>query len=378
VIKISTQITDGFPYEKIFLYFASVMVIILSFDAKIGFVLMFLFSVAVLVMRKSIELNSIGKNLLQQLLLLFAFGSISIYKPQLLFEEIFKVFVLLFICISIPRKNVNYSIVFNMLLIVFAVSVFLYPFLLHDDRFKSFLSHPNHLAYLCVLITLYFLNSEDSLKPYKIFFLAFLVVLSKSSGGMISFVALLFLYGARKNYRMAALSISSLVLFFLVWPLLREIELFSILTEKLNQFDMYEIFIKADNESFGSSGSFVWRLASWLALLNEFDFLSGYQKVFGAGIGTMSSGNYLFDWMITDPHNDYIRVLMERGILGGCAFYYVFFRLLKLSGDFWIFIPATLIPMMVGNILTSYSYILLLLLLILAMNQKKEAAPDGK
>lgn len=345
----------------------AVIVIFLSVSIKFGILALAAFSFAVLLKEKECFKSEVNRNLFLQFSLVAVLGSLSIYSVNLWLEEVFKYFVLIFTVFTLKPDRVNYPLFFDALLLFLLCTLCAYPFLLHDGRFSSVLSHPNHLAYLSVLLAVFNLIARrgGAVKWLMLFGVFILVIASKSSGGLISFFALLSLYFLKQKLLPAFILI---VIAILSWPIVSEVEVVLILSDKIMQFDIFEVLIKADSTSFGSSGSFVWRVSYWVALLTEFLYFTPWNMAFGSGLGTMSHGNYLYSWMITDPHNDYVRLLLERGAVGFVLFIVVFVRFLILSRYFYLMIPSVLVPMLIGNILTNYSFILVLIIFIMFSN----------
>ncbi|MCY1451154.1 hypothetical protein D3C76_1374390 [compost metagenome] len=72
----------------------------------------------------------------------------------------------------------------------------------------------------------------------------------------------------------------------------------------------------------------------------------------------MTYGSYAYDFMYTDPHNDYLKVLAENGCIGLVALGYVIVKIFNLkTKERWLILTATTLPMFFGNILVNPAFI---------------------
>ena len=114
----------------------------------------------------------------------------------------------------------------------------------------------------------------------------------------------------------------------------------------------------------GGYGSFLWRLIYWVQILQSFLANNAIVLFFGEGIDTLTKNNYLYPFMYTDPHNDYLKVLVEFGFLGLTLLFAllarVYFILKKL--DILIILMC---PLFFANIIVSWPFNLVIILYLM-------------
>ena len=288
----------------------------------------------------------------------------------LAFEEVFKLSILILLISTYKFIKVKFDDVLSAFFYVIFLTVLLYPFLQHSGRFSSIFNHPNNLAYTIVLLSAYFLSKGD-FKWVRLFIATTLILLSGSSGGVIA-IFLVYATYFYKNSKFQMLYFVLLIAFSIVIiNFAQELPVFSSIYEKISALDVYTVVDKSEVLSFGNSSSFVWRITYWLALLNEYSYMDMFHKAVGLGVGAMSYGNYAYDWMVTDPHNDYVRILMERGWFFGAVYLVGFYYLIKNSGLGLYSIPAIFLPMSIGNLLSNSCLLLILVILIIRSKYEK-------
>lgn len=89
---------------------------------------------------------------------------------------------------------------------------------------------------------------------------------------------------------------------------------------------LFENLLNPDTTKVYGGETFFWRQELWDQLFNN-AFLK--KPIFGFGVGTSSKVSYLYTTFLNLPHNDYLRILIENGILG-LIFYLLFF-----SSNLW-------------------------------------------
>lgn len=300
------------------------------------------------------------------LLINIFFGLVNASNQILLLEEIVRsvFFLLLYLQILHRLSNdaLDKTIKFLSIFIIF--SIFLYPFLKYHGRFTSFFPHPNHLAYTCNLLIAYFLLFSDIKSNKKIMYILPLIItvcLSQSSGGILSTLLTILMYNYKRNYKNFVFGFAFLFIAFFVF---KESQFVSLIFEKFSSLKLDEVEERAGKLAFGNDTSLVWRVTYWYAILDGLNYHSLYEKVFGVGIGAMSYPNYYFYWMITDPHNDYVRKIAEIGYLGAFIYFVNWVYLISNLKNRIILLPILFIPMFVGNIVVNVTFMLLILVFI--------------
>jgi hypothetical protein len=355
-----------FQFKKsVFLLLISI--IISAKIQSIALVILFFGLTCLLLKDKTIKYNKLTFLFSLFIVITIIVGVLNKSNLVLLVEEIFRATIIFLLCSSMLYKwrKQEFYLVFSILSKLIIFSSLFYPVLLYNDRFTSFFSHPNHLAYVCVLLIFERLHRDiqnnDKNTIFTVVALFVVVILSKSSGGILSAFMVLAFYFARNNLRYLVLFVGGVFVFYLLFE---NIEALSQIKEKFLSVNIDEIEKRTAQLAFGNDSSLVWRILYWNALLNQFYDFSVWKQLFGLGYGTMSYGNYAYFWMITDPHNDYVRKLLETGFIGIFLYYFIWLKIFQLTklGIQWF--PVFFVPLFVGNIIVNIPYLLLLTVII--------------
>lgn len=228
-----------------------------------------------------------------------------------------------------------------------------------SGRFEAYFNHANHLAYFCIFPFIHFLlTCYTNYKWIYIFLIASIVLITQSSGGFAVLLLLLLLYFITQkkiNVRVLfSLTIALLFIFIAAYST----GALSLFYEKIITVDFDNISDKADRLSFGMEGSLVWRMTYWTAIIREFLTTSStYELLFGKGLKTMSPEYYIYNFMIRDPHNDYVRLFVERGIIGGVLYFFLLIRICINSRYKVLILAMLLVPMSSGNIIVNFPFV---------------------
>tara|TARA_B100002049_G_scaffold211589_1_gene174805 strand:- start:3378 stop:4526 length:1149 start_codon:yes stop_codon:yes gene_type:complete len=247
-------------------------------------------------------------------------------------------------------------------------------------RFQAYFPHANHLAYYCLLPLVYFLlTSTGLIRRLWIVFLLTIVVITKSSGGLATFmmtILLFYVVDKRISLKLILQLLFAAALLLVVAQVSGALDAFM---EKVVVVDFEMISKKADRYSFGSDGSLVWRMTYWLAIFREFTQNSGsMQLLFGEGLKTLSHGNYVYSFMVNDPHNDYLRLLVERGIVGALVYLYLLIKLCLIARQKYLFMLVLFVPMFFGNVIVSFPYMFTFIFLISYFNKSQNLTNYGE
>jgi hypothetical protein len=232
---------------------------------------------------------------------------------------------------------------------------------LTKERYVLVFQHSNNLAYVLVILLLFHLGDTSKWKWGYVLGLAFSILLTKSSGA--SFVMILLVLVHIFVFEKIPLP-NKIITFVAVFSMI--LLGFSLFPERvLEQWDSFsqinweQMKYRALKHRFGSHGSGVWRITYWIAILDEF-FKSPLRTIiFGLGLDTMTVGNYAYSFMNRDPHNDYVKLITEFGILGVLFFVYFLVQVAKITGRKFLWVVALLLPMYFGNILVNFPFIIL-------------------
>ncbi|PPK37754.1 hypothetical protein CD175_15965 [Pseudomonas laurylsulfatiphila] len=224
------------------------------------------------------------------------------------------------------------------------------------QRYQFIFEHPNHFAYFLLPVLIYFLALEENHRMKILGLLVTLVslALAKSSGAFITamiIIALHYLKGTKALiYGILIGSICAAAIF--TTGILDKI------LDQATSFDPTAINSKISDQNFGGSGSLSWRFVYWGSIWKSFSLEPWYTFLFGLGYGSMTYGSYAYDFMYTDPHNDYLKVLAENGCIGLVALGYIIYKIFNLkTKERWLILTATTLPMFFGNILVNPAFI---------------------
>lgn len=241
-------------------------------------------------------------------------------------------------------------------------------------RFRGYFPHSNHLAYFLLLPLLHFiLTKNDDKRWFYVFMLFCISVITKSSGGTATFLAVLMVYFFYERKISLKLLILVIIGAAALIPIIYYSGAYDIFYSKVESVDLEQISDKADRMSFGSEGSLVWRMTYWKVLVDTFLQSSDNSKLlFGEGVKTLTSGNYIYSFMVRDPHNDYIRLFIERGIIGAIVFFGIFLKIIFKTQHKLILSFVLFIPMFFGNIVVSFPFMFSFIILISMLCNKND------
>lgn len=234
-------------------------------------------------------------------------------------------------------NNMEYNKVYKILKYFFYLSIFIgflqvigiletYNDGLHV-RVESIYGHPNAFANFLAITGFIFLSDYILFKRKNSLYLFFLAVififLTQSRTATILLLSSLLLLLYKSN----TISMRKKLLFFLVTGFILII-IFIFVKDRF----LYEILqiLEMDNiESIfqgNLNGSFSWRLFNWHNLVNiylESNVLSGF------GIGQTVSLNYEYTGNLAEAHNDYVRILVEKGLIGLTIHFFIIFLIVN-------------------------------------------------
>lgn len=233
----------------------------------------------------------------------------------------------------------------------------------HQGRFQSYFDHPNHLAYACVFALAAMLAAERDerlslgLHAGAITGLLVGVLASRSSAGFIMLLIVLgltFGQGRHLGQKIGLLVFSAV----LIGVIFVTSSAFDILMQKVSAVDLDYAVERAHRENFGGYGSGMWRLTYWLAIVDAITARGFTALAIGLGAGTATAGHYAFSFMNTDPHNDYIKLLLEYGVVGGLLIFSVLLLTINACGQRFLVTAIFLTALVFGNTITNASTML--------------------
>lgn len=250
--------------------------------------------------------------------------------------------------------------------------VFTFPLgvyqLIELGRYQNIFSHANHLAYVltfCIYFLIFHKPFDKWIRTICVIVLLVSLLLTKSSGGMMVFLFLL-AYNVFMSKRISfkkklGLLISCVIITFLV---LFYSEKISQQIETFEYLDWDFIKDRVVNFRAGGYGSLMWRIIYWLRILFSFSLESLSNIMFGIGVDSLTTGNMPYPYMKKDPHNDFVKVLVEFGIIGLLLFIIFLKRIYNIVYKNINIIILLVIPLFFGNAIVNFSFNLIFILLI--------------
>jgi hypothetical protein len=273
------------------------------------------------------------------------------------------------------EKDIKYFFITIAFYFVLTIPVGVYQFI-ELGRYRNTWDHSNHLAYVLTM-SIYFFIFHQPFKNKKVnlFFVIGLIVsliLTKSTGGLLVLLALLG-YNAITSKKITFFKKLTFLALFLIGGLLA-INFSVKISEQLDSINFltYEFVmervriytIDGVNRA-GGFGSFVWRIIYWSKLMYTFFSESFLQITFGVGVDHLTKGYMPYEFMDKDPHNDFIKVLLEYGVLGILLFFRFFRKLYKILNKNFDIIILIAVPMFFGNAIVNYPFNLTLILILM-------------
>ncbi len=298
---------------------------------------------------RSIMAVSVDKSVLLVLCILLLSIFATLYDPtNTVFHNLFKHVVICILYIFIfsmglaPIYSTPFRTVFVFVLLLMGIVSFIVPGVSETDdvmRMSGFFANANNLS-LTMMTLLFLINEEKDSRAKNISIHAILVLfllLSGTSGAILAYLgAMLFksfvLLKSFRRYRnkwilvligMALVLLGCLLIIhmFMDVPIVKRIvtQLSLVWHELPLAASGYELDYGNLMSMYGASDcSGIWRISHWRSCVDVIADTNTVQLLCGHGIG--ASGLLLYKV----PHNDYLRVLMEQGIIG-LTLYIAFF-----------------------------------------------------
>jgi O-antigen ligase len=257
---------------------------------------------------------------------------------------------------------------FDYLIIFFA---FCFPFavyqLMEIGRYQHFFSHANHLAHVLVVLIYYlWVYKPFTKRTRRILQFTTLasLILTKTTGAILILFILLgykFIVTDKIPF-MRKLIIAFVALVAIPYGLSFSDKIMYQI-HSLDYLNWEWIMYRVEHFKTGGYGSFIWRIIYWTKILISFFSESLHKIIFGVGVDALTKGNMPYEYLYTDPHNDFLKVLVEFGILGLLLLFYFFKNLYYALNRNFYFIIMISIPMFFDNVIVSFPFNLVLMLL---------------
>lgn len=322
--------------------------------------------------------------LLIQTVLYFDFKIFSL-KGWLRFVAYFMFAVLIS---YMKKEDIKYAFIIIIFYFVLTIPMGFNQFLAWEGgRNRNIFDHSNHLAYV-LSMSIYFLIFYNPFKNKKIKIVCLIgllisLILTKSTGGLLVLLVLLG-YNALITKRISLLR-KLIFITLLIITILLTINLSDKIAYQIESIDYLTWdFLKERIQTYtidgvnraGGHGSFVWRIIYWSKLIFTFFSESFSTIFFGLGVDYLTKGYMPYEFMDKDPHNDFVKVLLEYGILGLLLFLRFFRRIYKALGKNFNIIILMIVPMFFGNAIVNFPFNITLILILMYEYKKNNISID--
>ena len=258
-----------------------------------------------------------------------------------------------------PIYSTPFRIIFVLVLLFIGIVSFVFPGISQMDdvvRMSGLFSNANNLS-LSMMTLLFLIDEEKDSRAKKLLIHAILILfllLSGTSGAILAYIgAMLFKYfvllKSTRRYRnkwvlmpmgIALLLLGSLLTphLFMNVPIVKRIvaQLYLVWHELPLAASGYQLDFGDLSSIYGNSNlSGIWRISHWRSCIDVVADANIVQLLCGHGIGASS---LLLNKV---PHNDYLRVLMEQGIIGLTLYTTFFITVLRrIDSRYWYCIVA--------------------------------------
>lgn len=264
----------------------------------------------------------------------------------------------------------RYSIrtLFKIILVFFVISfpLLFFQMLVYERYYHIFL-HPNYFAYVLVICLMLFIKEKLflNIRPIICLILIASLIMTKASGAILTLlVFLLFHYRAKLKSFYIRIPIIAISLLFVIIGFSFSPKIIEQINS-LQYLDWTFIKDKALSAQPGGYGSFIWRVIYWTQILFAFFDNSTITILFGEGIDSLTKANRgMYSFLYTDPHNDFLKILVEYGILGFSLFILLLYRFYSFLGKRVDILLIIVIPFFFDNMLVNWSYNVVFLLYI--------------
>ncbi len=276
---------------------------------------------------------------------------------------------LLFAALAFSFSRNDLERVFQVIIMYFVITVPLGIYqVLEVGRYQNIFEHANHLAYVLTIVIYYLIIYKPFTGGLRKVFIGLLFVsllLTFSSGGVLVILALVG-YNVLISKRISL--IRKFALFLASFIIAGSVFVFSEkAVEQLNSLQYLNWEFLQDrvaNFRGGGYGSLIWRIIYWTKILFTFFAEPVWRILFGIGVDSLTVGNMPYSFMYKDPHNDFVKVLVEFGLIGFLLFLGIFRRIYLITQRNMNIVLLILIPMLFGNTIVNFPFNIAFILLL--------------
>lgn len=220
-------------------------------------------------------------------------------------------------------KSIHLIYIILFILLLSTIMLIFQTMCLHIGRPYAMFIHANHYAYFLsfssIILTA---NSSNYLK--SIFFIVIigtLILATRSLGGLIVFFIGFYLY-----IRSSAGKWKYLVMLVLILSIPVAMHFHNDRIKQLS--DLKTLSDRIEDKNPGGGSSLRWRIVYWYMIVDN--TIKNRNVLLGNGLGTASSGSPIaIEVLSTDPHNDYVRIFAETGLIGLALYLSLYYFILR-------------------------------------------------
>ena len=333
------------------------------------FILPFLF-LYTLWLQESLSINRVTRIYLGILIVVFIFLIVHIFSHQSIEYIFLKGFLRYFSYATFALYLARLSsrdilIIFQMIsvLVILTLPLTIYQFFIFD-RGASIFMHSNHFAYVLVISIVFLLKTKASFVKLILFLGLFSsLIMTNTTGGFLTLVVVL-LHHYQNKIKSSYVKIPIIV--FVLLFLVIGFSFSDKITEQINSLQYLDwkfIKEKALIARPGGYGSFMWRVIYWAQILIVFFDNNFIIILIGEGIDSLTKANRdMYSFLYTDPHNDFVKILVEYGVLGFSLFAFLLYRFYSFLGKRMDILLILVIPLFFDNMIVNWSYNIVFLL----------------
>jgi len=199
--------------------------------------------------------------------------------------------------------------------------IFFQYFRLGLDRPYGTLLNNNHLMYL---LALYFVGSFYLYDKKIVAVMAFVLSLfMQGIGGILCVLTTFIIYQVFIVKRSVFFRIVFLIIMFAGAFVALEDRIYDI----LYKFQAFDVYAKIDAGDPSGAGSVIWRFVTWSLFVEYVIMKNGVFLGLGMDAASNASPYYVNLGTLQDPHNDYVRLFTDFGLIGLCLYVFLLMRL---------------------------------------------------
>jgi len=310
-------------------------------------------------LQESLSINRVVRIYIGILIVVFIFLIVHIFSHQSIEYIFLKGFLRYFsyatFALYLARLSArDILIIFQMIsaLVILTLPLTIYQFFIFD-RAAGIFMHANHFAYVLVISIVFLLKTKASFVKLILFFGLFsALIMTSTTGGFLTLVVVL-LHHYQNKIKSIYIKIPIIAFVFLF--LVIGFSFSDKITEQISSLQYLDWKFIKEKALMARPGGY----GSFIAFFdNNFIII-----LTGEGIDSLTKANRdIYSFLYTDPHNDFVKILVEYGVLGFSLFTFLLYRFYSFLGKRMDILLILLIPFFFDNMVVNWSYNIVFLL----------------